>query len=122
MKPKKFSVYKVVDIILWNLILFLPLIFYFVYLLKGVGDLSYFDFVSSSLGLTFNSNSIIYTGLEKLFTNGFGFFDIFLDMGFALDFLVWFFFVEWAHLTMDILISLPRIFHEWTEKFINNKE
>ena len=117
MKPKKFSVYKVVDIMLWNLILFLPLIFYFVYLLKGESTLTFFNFVSTNLGLTFNENSTVFVGIRNLFTDGYGYFDLFSNMGFALHFLVWFFFVEWAHLLMDILIALPRLFHEWTDKF-----
>ncbi|MBR2870529.1 MAG: hypothetical protein IKB98_04055 [Clostridia bacterium] len=121
MKPKKFCLYKVIDTLLWTLILLLPIILYAIHIVHH-DSISLLDFISQKLSISFNQDSIIYVGIEKLFTNGFGFFDIFNDMGFALEFFVWFFFVEFVHLAMDILVSLPRLFHEFMFKFSYNKE
>ena len=92
MKPKKFCLYKVIDTLLWTLILLLPIILYAIHIVHH-DSISLLDFISQKLSVSFNQDSVIYVGIEKLFTNGFGFFDIFNDMGFALEFFVWFFFV-----------------------------
>lgn len=117
MKCRKFSIYRLIDELFWLLVGIMPWVLYFVYVQNVETPMTFDVFMTSNLGIVLSSDSVIYSAFERLFVNGFGFFDIFESMGTALQFCVWFFFVQFLHVTFDIVAFLPKLFHEFMHGF-----
>ena len=121
MTPKKFSIYRLIDELFWLLVVLLPLIFYVIYSIHAVNPIPFLDYISQNLSLNLNTESIIFSTINEIFTNGFGYFDLFTNMGFAIHFFVWFFFVEFMHVFLDIVLFIPRYCHELMYSFCYEK-
>lgn len=117
MKCRKFSIYRLIDELFWLIIGIMPWLFYFVYLMHVENPITFDVFMTSNLGIVFSQESLIYVAFNKMFVFGNGFFDIFVSMGTAVQFCVWFFFVQFLHVMFDIIAFIPKLCHEFMYEF-----
>lgn len=116
---RKRTINFIIDKAVWNLIYFLPLIIYLIYLCavgSAGGDVqSFLDyFMSNGFGLL--SDNIIISSLRDTFGSG-GVYPIF-QTDFIFLILSWYVNMVIVHIVIDFVLLLPRLAH----KFMNSIE
>lgn len=115
---KKVHILDVIDNLLWIFLAILPVICYLVYssndVVSSTALLSFSDYVSEKLGFFVPWSNVITETFTGVFGQN-GVFPILSDN--VVMFLTYFCVIELAHLVVDVLLFLPRLFHGWMDHF-----
>lgn len=115
MRKKTFN--HSVDTIFWYLLYLMPLIFMAINFIHN--QVVSFDTFFNVLGITIDTNNIVYTSLINLFGIG-GILPLFTDNGIFI-YLTYFIFVFIMHLAVDFILFVPRLAHKFLNIFTHKE-
>ena len=106
----------VIDVLLWILLAIAPLVLYMIYTANGAvaNPLPFSEYVGEKLGFFVPWSNVITETLTGVFGEN-GVFPILSDN--VVMFLTYFCVMGLAHLVVDVLLFLPRLFHGWIDHF-----
>lgn len=104
---------KIIDTLFWWIIYALPVL---VWLISLSTDTPVFTDLLSVINQGFSNNSVIYDSLYKTIGQG-SLIDLPLIGDAQLQLFVWFISANVLHLFVDFILFIPRLCHNWLEKF-----
>lgn len=124
---RKFSIYRLLDELVWLLVAFGPFIYYALYLGNFVPNesisapLDIIGFFSEKLSLGIYGNNSLSLAFVRIFGAREGFFEFYESSNALIFFLTHFVAVQFAHVMFDLLCFIPKWCHETMWKFVYNE-
>ena len=115
---RKKTINHLADTIFWYLIYFLPVICYLLFLIaepSSGGVAVNMETFFNSIGISLTNDNIVLATLSQIFGSN-GILPLF-GSTVPLVILSWFVSVYLAHLLVDILLFIPRLFHKYEKSF-----
>lgn len=115
MRKKNF--FCIVDTLFWWIVYALPIV---VWLISLSTDTPVYSDLQSIIDQGFSNNSIIYDSLYKIIGRG-SEINLPLIGDSQLQLFVWFISANILHLLVDFILFIPRLCHNWLEKFTSGR-